>query len=119
MRNAHGRSGQQQAAGELGAGSHGGDLGVGATDGDGRWNRSDEWLRRGRYITKRDFAHQYIRPHYRENTVSRSICEVKHGQDRLVLWWGTTWEVRLLYIFFPFCPLPMVSVSLFFAAGLN
>ena len=51
------------------------------------------------YNTKQATLCSHIRPHYRENTVSRSICEVKHGQDRLVLWWGTTWEVRLLYIF--------------------
>ena len=40
VRNAHGRSGQQQAAGEFGGGSHGGDLGFGlgvrSSTGDGR-----------------------------------------------------------------------------------
>ena len=65
----------------------------------------------GSYIAKpRHIPH--IRPHYRENTVSRSICEVKHGQDRLVLWWGTTWEVRLLYIF-PFFAAPGAGARLF------
>jgi hypothetical protein len=45
------------------------------------------------------FSH--IRPYYPDSTVSRPICEVKQGQVRLVLAWGTSWEVRMLYI--PFC----------------
>ena len=44
----------------------------------------------------------HIRPYYPENTASRPICEVKQGQVRLVLAWGTSWEVRMLYIFLTF-----------------
>ena len=42
----------------------------------------------------------HIRPYYPDSTVSRPICEVKQGQVRLVLAWGTSWEVRMLYISF-------------------
>ena len=31
------------------------------------------------------------------------ICEVKQGQVGLVLAWGTSWEVPMLYIFALFC----------------
>ena len=44
-------------------------------------------------------VHSHIRPYYPDSTVSRPICEVKQGQVRLVLAWGTSWEVRMLYIF--------------------
>ena len=44
----------------------------------------------------------YMRPHYHDSTISRPICEVKHGQVWLVLAWGTSWEVQMLHIFFVF-----------------
>ena len=51
-----------------------------------------------------DCTNVHLRPYARENTASRSICEVKQGQARLVLRWGTTWEVQVLNIFlFWFC----------------
>ena len=43
-----------------------------------------------------------MRPHYHDSTISRPICEVKHGQVWLVLAWGTSWEVQMLHIFFVF-----------------
>ena len=42
---------------------------------------------------------KYMRPHYHDSTISRPICEVKHGQVWLVLAWGTSWEVQMLHIF--------------------
>ena len=58
----------------------------------------------GKTVFIHNFCHIvfHIRPHYPENTASRPICEVKQGQVRLVLAWGTSWEVRMLYIFFAF-----------------
>ena len=50
------------------------------------------------YIALGD-SHQHIRPHYPDSTISRPICEVKQGQVWLVLAWGTSWEVQMLYIF--------------------
>ena len=43
-----------------------------------------------------------MRPHYHDSTISRPICEVKHGQVWSVLAWGTSWEVQMLHIFFAF-----------------
>ena len=43
-----------------------------------------------------------MRPHYHDSTISRPICEVKHGQVWSVLAWGTSWEVQMLHIFFVF-----------------
>ena len=50
------------------------------------------------YWTANPWFH-YIRPYYPDSTVSRPICEVKQGQVGLVLAWGTSWEVPMLYIF--------------------
>ena len=50
------------------------------------------------YWTASPWFH-YIRPYYPDSTVSRPICEVKQGQVGLVLAWGTSWEVPMLYIF--------------------
>ena len=46
--------------------------------------------------------YKHIRPHYPDSTISRPICEVKQGQVWLVLAWGTSWEVQMLYIFCTF-----------------
>ena len=51
------------------------------------------------YIYAAIALRSHIRPYYPDSTVSRPICEVKQGQVRLVLAWGTSWEVRMLYIF--------------------
>ena len=45
---------------------------------------------------------RHIRPYYPDSTISRPICEVKQGQVWLVLAWGTSWEVQMLYIFYFF-----------------
>ena len=45
---------------------------------------------------------QNMRPHYHDSTISRPICEFKHGQVWSVLAWGTSWEVQMLHIFFAF-----------------
>jgi hypothetical protein len=58
------------------------------------------WVDPGVYIETRGSGNFHIRPYYPDSTVSRPICEVKQGQVRLVLAWGTSWEVRMLYIFF-------------------
>ena len=50
------------------------------------------------YIALSD-SRQHIRPYYPDSTISRPICEVKQGQVWLVLAWGTSWEVQMLYIF--------------------
>ena len=52
---------------------------------------------------------QNMRPHYHDSTISRPICEVKHGQVWLVLAWGTSWEVQMLHICFAFF-LPRVPI---------
>jgi hypothetical protein len=52
------------------------------------------------YWTANPWSH-HIRPYYPDSTVSRPICEVKQGQVGLVLAWGTSWEVPMLYIFLP------------------
>ena len=72
------------------------------------------------YIALSD-AHLHIRPYYPDSTISRPICEVKQGQVWLVLAWGTSWEVQMLYIFYFFifflilrscrCPCPPVSCT--------
>ena len=54
------------------------------------------------FIYPNSTSRWHIRPYYLDNTVSRPICEVKQGQVRLVLAWGTSWEVRMLYIFCSF-----------------
>jgi hypothetical protein len=54
------------------------------------------------FIYPNSTVRRHIRPYYLDNTVSRPICEVKQGQVRLVLAWGTSWEVRMLYIFCSF-----------------
>ena len=58
------------------------------------------------YIYAAIAPRSHIRPYYPDSTVSRPICEVKQGQVRLVLAWGTSWEVRMLYIFGLFAVLP-------------
>ena len=38
------------------------------------------------------------RPYQADSTTSRPICEVKLPRARVVLRWGTTWEVRVLIL---------------------
>ena len=54
------------------------------------------------FIYSNSARSECTRPYYLDNTVSRPICEVKQDQVRLVLAWGTSWEVQMLYIFCSF-----------------
>ena len=55
------------------------------------------------HINKDDLDKKHERPYNRENTASRSICEVKHVLVWIVVRWGTTREVQMLF-FFNFLP---------------
>ena len=51
------------------------------------------------HINKDDLDKKHERPYNRENTASRSICEVKHVLVWIVVRWGTTREVQMLFFF--------------------
>ena len=53
-------------------------------------------------INKDDLDKKHERPYNRENTASRSICEVKHVLVWIVVRWGTTREVQMLFFYFCF-----------------
>ena len=57
-----------------------------------------------------DSVRGHERPYDRENTASRLICEVKHIPVWIVVRWGTTREVQMLFFFFPF----LSSLGFFF-----
>ena len=67
----------------------------------------------GLYVCMKD----HERPYDRENTASRLICEVKHVPVWIVVRWGTTREVQMLFFFyllsFPLSP-PLDFLFLFF-----
>ena len=63
------------------------------------------------HINKDDLDKKHERPYNRENTASRSICEVKHVLVWIVVRWGTTREVQMLF-FFNFIP-ALFSFSFF------
>ena len=53
------------------------------------------------------------RPYDRENTASRLICEVKHVPVWIVVRWGTTREVQMLFFYYFFLSF-FILFSLFF-----
>ena len=55
------------------------------------------------------------RPYNRENTASRLICEVKHVLAWIVVRWGTTREVRVLFFFSLSLSFFFLSLFLFFS----
>ena len=65
----------------------------------------------GLYLKNMIVHHE--RPHDRENTASRLICEVKHVPVWIVVRWGTTREVQMLFFFLLFYPLSIFFLSFF------
>ena len=57
------------------------------------------WIAHFLHINKDDLDEEHERPYNRENTASRSICEVKHVLVWIVVRWGTTREVQMLFFF--------------------
>ncbi len=58
------------------------------------------WAGRPRWVYScKVNARCHVRPYQGKSTASRSICKVKPLRASLVLWWGTTWESEVPYIF--------------------
>ncbi len=61
-----------------------------------------------------DSVRGHERPYDRENTASRLICEVKHVPVWIVVRWGTTREVQMLFFFSLFYSLSIPFYFFFF-----